>query len=119
MNESKTKKFICIVCPRGCHLEVDENLKVTGNTCKRGEAYGIAEVTNPTRTITSTVKINSELLHRLPVMTDNPIPKGKIFDVMKEINKIEVEAPIKVKDVVLENVLGLGVNIIATRSIEK
>ena len=112
-------KFICIVCPKGCHLEVDENLKVTGNSCKRGETYGIAEVTNPTRMITSTVKIKSELITRLPVMTDRPIPKGRIFDIMAEINKAEVKAPIKLHDVIIPNVLGLDANIIATRTIEK
>lgn len=112
-------KFICIVCPKGCHLEVDENLKVTGNSCKRGETYGISEATNPVRMVTSTIKIKSELITRLPVRTDQPIPKSRIFDVMAEINKLEVIAPIAIKDVLIENVLGLGVNIIATRTIEK
>lgn len=111
--------LICIVCPRGCHLKVDEKLNVTGNHCKRGEVYGKAEVTKPTRVVTSTVKINSFDIPRLPVKTDKPIPKNKIFEVMKEINKVEVNPPIKTKDVIIENVLALGVNIVATRSIEE
>ena len=74
------RKFICIVCPKGCHLEVDDQLKVTGNSCKRGETYGISEATNPVRMVTSTVKIKSELITRLPVRTDQPIPKSRIFE---------------------------------------
>jgi len=112
-------KFICIICPKVCHLEVDDNLKVTGNSCKRGETYGISEATNPVRMVTSTVKIKSDFITRLPVRTDQPIPKNRIFDVMAEINKIEVVAPVKIKDVLIANVLGLGSNIIATRTVEK
>lgn len=111
--------LICIVCPRGCRLKVDDNLNVSGNFCKRGEVYGKSEVTNPVRTITSTVKINSNKIKRLPVMTDRPIPKDKIFDVMKEINKVIVETPVKTKDIVINDVLSLGVNIVATRTIEE
>lgn len=113
------RKFICIVCPKGCHLEVDDNLKVTGNSCKRGETYGISEATNPVRMVTSTVKIKSELMTRLPVRTDQAIPKSRIFDVMAEINKLEVTAPVAIKDVLIADVLGLGANIIATRTVEK
>ena len=113
------KEFICIVCPRGCHLKVDDEMNVTGNTCPRGKVYAINEMTNPTRMITSTVAIESEELHRVPVMTSKPIPKGKIFDVMNEINKVRVKAPIKIGDVIIKNVLGLDSDIIATRDILK
>ena len=113
------KELICITCPRGCHLQVDENLNVTGNTCARGKTYGIAEVTNPTRMISSTVKITDGEIIRLPVATASPIPKGKIFDVMAEINKVSVKAPIKCGDAVIKNVLGLGVDIVATRTVER
>ncbi len=111
--------LICIVCPRGCRIHVDENLNVTGSFCKRGETYGRNEVTHPMRMITSTVKIQSEILVRLPVMTDRPIPKNQIFSVMEAINQAEVKAPIKIRDVVIKNVLGLGVDIVATRNVEK
>jgi CxxC motif-containing protein len=111
--------LICIVCPRGCRIHVDENLNVTGNFCKRGDTYGRNEVTHPMRMITSTVKIQSEILVRLPVMTDRPIPKNQIFSVMEAINLAEVQAPIKIHDVVIKNVLGLGVDIVATRNVEK
>ena len=116
---SEVRKLICISCPRGCHLEVDENLNVTGNTCPRGKTYGIAEVTNPTRMISSTVKITNGEIIRLPVATASPIPKGKIFEVMAEINKITVDAPIKCGEAVIKNVLGLGVDIVSTRTVER
>lgn len=111
------RELICIVCPKGCHLEVDiESEKVTGNTCKRGEVYGLNEVKNPTRIVTSTIRIKDGSV--VPVKTENPIPKNMIFDVMKEINSYEVILPVKVGDILIENVLGTGVNIIATKSIK-
>jgi len=114
------KKFICIQCPRGCHLEVDtETLEVKGNSCPRGEAYGKAEVSHPLRTITSTVKIIGGDIPRCSVRTNKPIPKEKMFDVMKELNKVELMAPVNVGDVVIGNVLGLGADIIVTKKIDK
>jgi CxxC motif-containing protein len=113
------KELICIVCPKGCHLKIDENLKVTGNGCARGIKYGIDELTNPTRMLTSTVVILNGEISRLPVVTSNPIPKDKIMAVMKEINQVKVEAPIYVKDIIIPNVLGLGVDLIATRDIKR
>lgn len=110
------KELICIVCPKGCHLEVDiENEKVSGNTCKRGEIYGLNEVKNPTRVVTSTIAIKDGSV--VPVKTENPIPKNMIFDVMKEINTCEVIPPVKVGDVLIENILETGVNIVATKSV--
>lgn len=111
--------FICIVCPRGCHITVDDELNVTGNSCPRGKAYALNEISNPTRMITSTVAIASAELKRMPVMTSSPIPKGKIFDVMAEINKARCVAPVKIGDVIIPNVLDLGVDIVATRNILK
>ena len=111
------KELICIVCPRGCHLTVDTELeKVTGNTCKRGEIYGLNEVKNPTRIVTSTVKIDGYNIF-VPVKTEEPIPKGMIFDVMKEINKASVKLPIKVGDVIIEDVLGTGVSIVSAKTV--
>jgi len=92
---------------------------VKGNTCKRGEVYARSELTNPQRMLTSTVKLEGGLYKRLPVITYAPIPKEKLFDVMNEINKIEVCAPIKINDIIIQNVCGLNVNIIASRSVEQ
>ncbi|EGT4140044.1 DUF1667 domain-containing protein [Clostridium perfringens] len=112
------KELICIVCPRGCHLTVDTELeKVTGNTCKRGEIYGLNEVKNPTRIVTSTVKIDGCDNIVVPVKTEEPIPKRMIFDVMKEINKASVKLPIKVGDVIIEDVLGTGVSIVSAKTV--
>ena len=114
--------MICIVCPVGCHLEVINDAKsetgytVNGATCRRGEVYGVKEITNPTRVITSTVKFKGGLIRRLPVRTDSDIPKDKIFDCIKIINAVEVQAPVEVGQVIIENILGTGVNIVASRS---
>lgn len=112
------RELICIVCPKGCRLKVNvEENKVTGNTCKRGEVYGINEVTNPVRVITSTVKIKGAQLRMVPVKTDGAIPKGLNFKCMEEIDKVVVEAPVKVGDVIIKNVLNTGINVIATRTL--
>ncbi|MBE6132163.1 MAG: DUF1667 domain-containing protein [Erysipelotrichaceae bacterium] len=113
------KEFICIECPKGCHLKVDDELNVTGNTCPRGLKYAINEITCPKRVITSTVVIKSKLVSRLPVMSENELPKEKMFDVVNEIAKIRLEAPVKCRDVIIKNVCGTGVNIIATRTIDE
>ena len=112
------KELICIVCPKGCHLTVDEEngYAVSGNNCPRGEEYGKNEVIAPKRTITSTVKVSGGLYPRLPVKTDKPIPKELIFEAMKLLDAVELTAPVKVGDVVIENVLGTGANFIASRN---
>ncbi len=117
------EKLICISCPVGCHLEVDtsnqDEFIVEGNKCKRGIDYAKAELTNPTRVITSTVYVNNGFLPRLPVRSNNPIPKKLIFEVMDEINLVKVDSPIKVGDVIIKNVLNTGCDIIASRSMKK
>ena len=113
------KEFICIECPKGCRLKVDDDMNVTGNTCIRGKTYAINELTCPKRVITSTVVIESKLVSRMPVMTENEVPKEKMFDIVKALDDVRLVAPVKCRDVVIENVCGTGVNIIATRTIEK
>ena len=118
------RKMICIVCPLGCQIEVvkDKNTRdftVTGNQCKKGKDYGIKEMTNPTRILTTTVKLRSSYLRRLPVRTDIPIQKTLILDCMREINRIEVCAPVKAGTVLVRNIFNTGVNVIASRSISR
>ena len=111
--------LICIQCPLGCHLTVEEKdgeVVVTGNTCPRGEAYGKNEMTNPMRTITTTVGLNHSSLRRLPVITSAPVPKGRMMDVMKELKGVTVDAPVHMGDVIVKDVAGLGVDILASRS---
>lgn len=113
------KELICIMCPKGCHLQVDDELNVTGNTCPRGVTYGKQEVTDPRRYLTSTVKLNSKNYRRLPVISSGDLPKDKVSEVVKFLDTVTVTPPVKVKDVIVTNVLGLGVDILATRTIEE
>lgn len=113
------KELTCIICPRGCHLVVDDELNVTGNTCPRGAVYAKQELTHPTRTLTTTVRIESEIEVSLPVKSDKPLPKEKIFDAMSLINKTSVKAPIKIGDIVVKDIFGLGVNIVATKDVSR
>ena len=108
------RNMTCIVCPIGCSLEVEledgKVVSVKGNTCPRGEKYAISECTNPERMVTTTVRCENGMV--LPVKTDKPIPKDKVFECMKIINKTKVDLPVRVGDVIIENVFGS--NIIAT-----
>lgn len=113
------KELICISCPIGCHLSVDtESMTVTGNNCKRGEAYGINEITNPVRIITTTVKIEGGIHKVLPVKTKEPISKDLNFKCIEILNNITLKAPVNMGDVVLENILDTGVDIVATREMK-
>lgn len=115
----KYKEFICIRCPRGCHLKVDENLNVTGNMCPRGAEHGKQEASNPQRIVTSTVRIEGSFLPMCPVKTSHTIPKGKMFEIMSSINATKIQAPVHIGDVVIKDVCGTGVDIIACRNMEK
>lgn len=123
MNEDYNKSneevnLICICCPKGCHLKVNiSESKVCGNSCKRGEEYGISELTNPTRTITTTVKVNNGDLYVVPVKTEKSIPKKLNFKCIEVLNNLEVNAPINIGDVIYKNILETGVNIIACRNV--
>ena len=122
--EKMKKELTCITCPMGCQLTVvdkndDGNFEVTGNTCKRGPKYAINELTNPTRVIPTTVVVRNGMLPRLPVKTAEPIPKGQIFEAMKAINQVVVDAPVKIGDVVIENLLGLGINVVSTKNMDR
>ena len=113
------KELICINCPLGCHLSVDDNdaanIKVSGNTCPRGVTYAVAEVTQPKRMVTSSVTVVGSKTKRVSVKTSAPIEKSKIFDCLNEIKNITATAPVAIGDVLLANVCGSGVDIVATR----
>lgn len=115
------KKLTCINCPVGCSLKVEldgENvICVSGNTCRRGEIYARKEVTNPTRIVTSTVKVVNGTFGTVSVKTKEDIPKEKIFACVQALRGIEVQAPVHIGDVILENVAGTGVDIVATRNV--
>lgn len=113
------RELICITCPKGCHLHVDEDkdYAVTGNHCPRGAIYGKKECTHPTRVVTSTVKILGAEFERLSVKTAQDIPKEKIFDVMKELNHIVVSSPIHRGDIIMHDICGTGVDLVATKDL--
>ena len=114
------KELICIVCPNGCHLKVDEQngYAVCGNKCDRGVDYGKTELQNPVRMVTSTVKLDGAASRRLPVKTSTAIPKHLIFDAMKVIDTLVVTAPVKVGDVLIADLLGTGVSVVACKNAE-
>lgn len=113
------KELICIVCPRGCHLKVDEanHYSVSGNHCPKGEEYGRNELKNPLRIVTSTVRVKSRLHPRAPVKTDAAISKGEIFRAMELLQDVELNPPIHRGDVIIPHILGHEVSFIATRDI--
>lgn len=118
------KEMACIVCPLSCRLKVELDeagkvVNVTGNTCPRGKTYAETEFTNPVRMVTSTVVLENGPYKRLPVILSDVIPKKEIFHVMDEINKVKVCAPVRINDIIIENIAGLGVNLLASRSVEK
>lgn len=107
----------CIICPKGCRLEISNTLEVTGNQCPRGLPYAIEEITNPKRLLSTTVKTRSDVIPRLSVKSDAPLPKSLIFDVMSFLNDIVVEKNVKIGDIIVENILNTKVNIVATKHI--
>ncbi len=117
------REFICINCPLGCHLTVDDsdknNVKVTGNTCKRGETYGINEVLHPKRMVTSSVYVLNGKNPVVSCKTKDAIPKELIFDSLNVLKETKVEAPVKIGDVLVKNILNTGVDIVATSNVER
>ena len=119
----ENRDLICIGCPLGCPLTVTiENGVVTevkGNTCPKGDAYARKEVTNPTRIVTSTVVVEGGVAPMVSCKTAADIPKGKIFDVTEALKDVKAQAPVAIGDVLLADVAGTGVDIVATKNVEK
>lgn len=117
------KEMICIGCPMGCYLSVDyveaTMRDVNGNRCKVGLEYAEKEISNPERTLTTTVKVKHGHLPLVSVRTNKPIPKSRILDAMNLLAKVEVEAPIKIGEPIIQNIFNTGVNIVATKNISK
>lgn len=118
----REQNLTCIGCPLGCSISVSlsnngEVSKITGNTCKKGEEYARKEVTNPSRVVTSIVKINNGDVNMVSVKTAEDIPKGKIFDCMEALKKVTVTAPVQIGEVIIKNVCGTGVDVIATKKV--
>ena len=115
--------LICIGCPLGCPLEVDLEgqtvVSVSGNTCKNGEKYARKELTNPTRIVTSTVRVTGGKLNVVSVKTASDIPKSKIFDCAKALKAVQIAAPVAIGQIILSNVAGTGVDVVATKNVAR
>lgn len=121
------KELICISCPMGCHLMakyeekkelIPEEIKISGNKCKRGVIYGKEELLAPKRVVTATCAITSKLMARIPVKSSDAIPREMINKLLNDLYKIKVNPPIAMGDIILEDFNETGVNITATRSLE-
>lgn len=122
-NNSERKEFVCIRCPLGCNISVEleggDIKSITGNTCPRGADYVTGELTDPRRIVTSLVRVKDGELPVVSVKTAADIPKDKIGDCVRALKEIELTAPVRMGDVVVENVCGTGVNIVATANVVK
>lgn len=116
----ETKELTCVNCPMGCTitvtLENGEVKEVKGYTCEKGKAYALQESIQPMRILTSTVKIENAMHRVLPVITSKEIPLNQTFEAMEVIRKVSVQSPVHTGDVVIENLLGLGVDVLAARN---
>lgn len=117
------RELTCILCPQGCTLEVEYReekiVDIEGNRCKRGIEYAKEEILNPTRIVTSTVRVKGGIHPVIPVKTKKAIPKYLIFSAMEEINQVVIEAPIECGQILVGNLAGSGVSLVASRSMKK
>ena len=118
---SEERKFICVSCPLGCGLtatfENGEVVNVTGNTCARGASYAKSEVKDPRRVFASTVRVTGGKLPVCPIRSKTPAPKGKLFEIAEAVAKLDVKAPVKIGQVLIHNVCGTDVDIVASRDL--
>lgn len=125
------RRMICITCPLGCHLEVsvhNDTFLVSGNRCQRGEAYAREEVLNPRRTVTATCAAvlpdgrhpgpSDGIPRRVPVRTSQPFPRERIQELLDLLQTVEIQLPVKSGDMVVQNALGTGIDVICTRSLD-
>ncbi len=119
--EPKPMQIICVACPKGCRLEVtrkDGEILVSNAGCKRGQEYARGEITDPRRMVASTVQVAKAIHPLLPVCTSAPFPKGKIRDLLAEIRKVKLSAPVRINQVIIENALDTGIDVLASRDLE-
>lgn len=123
----KTKELVCIVCPNGCRLEADleeqppalQVTEVRGHLCDKGPLWAEQELTNPVRTVTSSIAVEEGAFPLVSVRTDAAIPRGRIMAVMAQIKTARVRAPVRIGDPLIRNPAGTGCNIIATRNVKR
>ena len=120
--EHRVTGYLCIGCPLGCRLEVEEDaegdiVEIRGFSCRKGRDFAVAEHTDPRRMVTSTVGVDGGRWARLPVRTVDPVPKGLVMDLCRVLREVTVTAPIHLGDVVLADALGTGVDVVASRDL--
>jgi len=117
------KHFTCVICPLGCEIDVELQggnvVSMEGNKCQKGEEFVLQELEEPMRILTTTVPIKGAKWAMLPVRTDKAIPKRLLFKVIEQLADIELQAPVKMYDVILKNTAGTGANIVATRNMKR
>ncbi|HUV07504.1 MAG TPA: DUF1667 domain-containing protein [Spirochaetia bacterium] len=117
------EELVCIICPIGCQLTVEYDgqriVKVEGNRCKRGLDYAEQEIFHPERIVTTTVRVTGAALSLLPVRTDRGVARDLTLEIVLEASKISVEAPVKLGDILIRNILNTDADLIATRSLDK
>jgi CxxC motif-containing protein len=114
------QEIICVACPKGCRLDVlreNGELLVNNAGCKRGKEYAFAETTDPRRMVASTVRVENAPHPLVPIYTTEPFPKGRIQDLLKELREVKLQAPIKLGQIVLEDALGTGIDVVASRDL--
>jgi len=117
----ESMEIICTACPKGCRLNVKREageILVSNAGCKRGKEYAVGEINDPRRMVASTILVKNGIHPLVPVYTEYPFPKGKIKDLLGELRGVQIDAPVKVGQVVIENVLNTGINIIASRDLK-
>jgi len=123
MGGEEKRKVTCIVCPLGCEATVTSRngrvIKVENLECPRGEDYVLKEIEAPKRDFFTTVRVRGARVPVCPIRATQPVPKEKLLDCSKELAKVVVDAPVKIGDVIVENLLGLGMDIIVTRNLER
>ncbi len=117
------RHFTCVTCPVGCEINVELQdgrvVSMEGNKCDKGEEFVLQELEEPMRILTTTVRLKGARWAMLPVRTDAPLPRRLLLRAIEELAGVELQAPVKLYDVVLRGVAGTGANIIATRNMEK
>ena len=121
--ETETREIVCILCPIGCKISVEikdgEVIKIENAECRRGRDYSIQEVTSPVRDFFTTVRVEGGMIPVLSVRSTRPIPKNMLMACASELAKIVISPPVRLGDTVVNNILNLGIDIVATKTIEK
>ncbi len=118
----EVKRITCIVCPNSCQLNITKEAgeyKIQGNLCSRGLDFGMSEMTNPRRTVCSTVKTIFKEVPRLSVRTNGEISKDDIWKVMNELSKVVIEKPVSINDIIIKNIIDSGIDVIATTNLKE